>query len=316
LEDVELAAVVVAHDSAVWLEGTLTALERELGPWPGAPRVLVDAASSDDTAGRARARGWRVIELDPLGATGAGAAREAARQGVVARNLLMVDADVVVEEGFVARALARLREDVGLAGVGGALRFDEGRGAPVSMGPGEESAELLAALALYRTDALERAGGFVPWLDSEEDADLGLRLRRAGGRLVRIRPGGIHRSGPRGGLSETFRRYEQGLYLGQGQVLRLRWGSDLWDATVQRQWLYLGVLVFWLGALINPWFWPLLPLLLVGAVVALALRKGSASGGFTSLVTWHVMAAGLLRGWILPPRARTYRILRDSGMDS
>ena len=266
----------------------------------------------DDTAARARARGWRVIELDRAWATGAGAARAAGMGAALADRVLLVDGDVAVEPGYLDRAMRLLDGDPRLAGVGGQLRFDEGRGVPPHSGAPETEVDLLAALALYRAGAVREVGGFVPWLESEEDADLGLRLRRTGHRLQRVQPGGIHRSGPRGGLSETFRRFESGLYHGQGRVLRLRWGSNLFQETLVRQRLYLGVILFWSMVLISPWLWALVPLAALGVLVAQALRKNGLGPAFVGMVTWHVMAVGLLAGWISAPPAKEFRVARDS----
>jgi len=312
VEEVRLAAVVVARDEAPRIEGTLAALDPALAPWPGAGRLVVDCGSGDPTAELAAARGWPVARLDPAGAVTAAAGRELARGRLDADFLLYVDGDVRVDAGFPAAAVALLQGDRGLFGVGGELRFDEGRGEPPAPPPsGPRPVPLLPALAVYRAAALEAVGGFVPWLESEEDADLGLRLRRAGGRLVRIGPGGVHRSGPRGGLDETFRRYRAGLYFGQGRVVRLRWGGPLAAATLARQWLYLAVILLWLGAAAGVWVWPpaaALPLLLVLAGAAVAARKGSARAAAVSLVTWHVMAWGLLVGLARKPRAREARL--------
>jgi hypothetical protein len=323
MEANRLAAIVAARDEAPRIAGTLEALGRELQPFPGCRRAVVDAASRDDTAARAREAGWPVLALDPEAATTASAAREAGRRalwggkGVPARErpkyLLFVDGDVQVDPGFVAAALELLEGDGRLAGVGGGLRFDEGRGVP----PAEPArvvrpVELLAALAVYRAQALEQVGGFVPWLESEEDADLGLRLRHAGFELARIRPGGVHRSGPRGGLRETFRRYHAGLYFGQGRVLKLRWGAPLFEETLWRQRLYLGVIAAWLaaglGSAYSPLAGPALAAALLAAWADVARRRRSLRGGAVSVVTWHVMAFGLLAGLVRPPRATEVRL--------
>ncbi|MBI5837836.1 MAG: glycosyltransferase family 2 protein [Candidatus Eisenbacteria bacterium] len=312
MEADRLAAVVVARNEAVRLPATLAALGRALEGVPGAARLVVDAGSTDGTAQCARAHGWPVLRLDPAGATCPGAAREAARRHAGAARLLYVDADVRVEPGFVREAAALLDRDPGLAGVGGALRFDEGAGAPPAWCGPPRAARMLAALAMYRASALESAGGFVPWLESEEDADIGLRITRAGSRLAVISPGGVHVSGPRGGLRETFRRYRAGLYFGQGRVLRLRWGGALFAATVARQAPYLGVLGLWLGAGVAAWFTraagPCLAVALCVAWLAVAVRKRSLVSGSVSLVTWHVMAWGLLAGLAGTPRAREFRV--------
>jgi hypothetical protein len=326
MEAHRLAAIVAARDEAARIRGTLEALDRELAPFAGCRRMVVDAASRDHTAALALGAGWPVLALDPEGAVTASAAREAGRRATWGgsgrparerpRYLLYVDGDVEIDPGFVVAALGLLEGDGRLAGVGGELRFDEGRGAPPPGAAGVvRPVGLLAALALYRAQALEQVGGFVPWLESEEDADLGLRLRHAGFQLARIRPGGVHRSGPRGGLRETFRRYHAGLYFGQGRTLKLRWGGPLFAETLRRQRLYLGVIAAWVAAGLGSAYTPLAgPALAAGLVVAwvdVARRKRSAWAGAVSVVTWHVMAFGLLAGVVRPPRATEARVAAD-----
>jgi hypothetical protein len=174
------------------------------------------------------------------------------------------------------------------------------------VGERERRVDYLATLAFYRRDTLRAAGGYDARLSSEEDFELGLRLRGLG---LELRSLGMraarHWSAPRPSFGELARRWRTGLCFGQGQVLRLYLGRPGFGALVRRQGLHLATLGMWLlGAValaasfvtgdprpLVPW--SLLPLALVALMGA---RKGSARLGLHSLLTWTVNGAGLVVG--------------------
>jgi hypothetical protein len=153
--------------------------------------------------------------------------------------VLFVDADVELEPEWVANAIAcaeRARnERPALGGLWGRIEEwmtqdgHEWRGSPTctTSATDEHASDYLATLAFYRRDALERAGGYDPRLNSEEDFELGMRLRAHGVELRALPPlAARHWSGPRPSFGELGRRWRAGLCFGQGQVLRLYLGPS------------------------------------------------------------------------------------------
>jgi len=216
-----------------------------------------------------------------------------------------------VDAAWVGRALGVLAADPAIAGAWGRLEewFVDPRGERPGardlnrVGELDHDCELLAGLALYRRDALERVGGYEPRLNSEEDFELGLRLRRAGFRLRSVGPvAAKHWSGPRPSFSEIGRRWRTGLCFGQGQVLRLYLGRPGFRELARRQSLYFAMLglglaavpAALLGGARGVGLWGLAPLALL---TLMTLRKRSARLGLHALLTWSVHAAGLVVGF-------------------
>jgi hypothetical protein len=312
---VRLAVVIPCYRQERWLQRTVRALERGLEgqEWEG---VLVRAAQGGAALPRLGPR-WRVIDprfAEPLTP---GAARMLGLSATRAPWVLFCDADVEVEDGWLDSALSRGEMDAGWAGVGGRLEewFEDGARERSGVrdlyrfGESDREVPYLATLALYRRDALLAAGGYEPRLASEEDYELGMRLRRGGRHLWYLgRLAGRHWSEPRPSWGELRRRWRTGLCFGQGQVLRLYLGRPGLTELLGRQKIYLAMLAGWLAGAVALVALPRSPApLATWAAAALILvlgitaRKRSLRLGLFSLLTWQVNAAGLVRGFLRGP---------------
>ncbi len=305
-----LGVVVPCYRQERFLPRTLAALELALDgrDWCG---VLV--ISAPDGAGELPplSAHWQVLRPPVTHPLTPGAARNLGFAACGGAWVLFVDADVEVEPGWLERALEMHAGDVSRAGFWGRLEewfVDGGRERPgvrdmYRIGDAERDSDYLATLAFYRREALERAGGYEPRLNSEEDFELGLRLRRSGFRLSST--GGLagrHWSGPRPSFSEIGRRWRTGLCFGQGQVLRLYLGRPGLGEHARRQGLYFAILALWLAAVPAVLLggarglatWALAPLALF---TLMTVRKRSARLALHALLTWSVHAAGLVVGF-------------------
>ena len=308
-----VGVVIPCYRQERWLPRTLAALERALSgrEWGGA---LVLAAPDGGSPPALAATRWQVLRPAPARPLTPGAARNLGFAACGGAAVLFVDADVEVQPPWLARALAALEADPALAGAWGRLEewFEDGGGERPGardlyrVGDGDGDADYLATLALYRREALEAVGGYEPRLSSEEDFELGLRLRRAGLRLRTLAPlAGRHWSAPRPSFSEIGRRWASGLCFGQGQVLRLYLGRPGFGAHLRRQGLYVGTLLVALAAipaaLAGPRAlaaWALVPL---AAFAAMTARKRSARLALHALLSWTANAAGMVVGFVRGP---------------
>jgi glycosyltransferase involved in cell wall biosynthesis len=316
-----IGVVIPCYRQERWLPRTVTAIERALAgrDWSG---VLVRAATGDELPELSER--WRVLAPPTAVPLTPGAARMLGFAACGGEWVLFVDADVAVQPAWLERALVVVaaadaaREPLG--GCFGRLEewFEEARGVrPGSrdlyrVGDRDRDVRYLATLAFYSREALTRAGGYDPRLQSEEDFELGLRFQRLGLRLRSLAPlAGQHWSEPRPSFGELSRRWRTGLCFGQGQVLRLYLGKPGFWALLARQSLYLATLWMWAIGLWNlvgsvvtreelPFvLWLPLPLAVLGVM---AVRKRSFRLALHSLLTWTLNGAGLIVGLFRMPR--------------
>ncbi len=309
-----LGVVIPCYRQERFLPRTVAALEVAFAgrDWRGV-LVLSDPAGSADLP--ALAAHWSVVRAAGAAGTRAltpGAARNAGFAACGGEWVLFVDADVEVERAWLERALAQLSAGPELAGAWGRIEewFVDGAGERLGgrdlcrVGEGDAEAAYTAGLSCYRRTALERVGGYDARLQSEEDFELGMRLRRAGFRLRTLAPlAARHWSEPRPSFAEYGRRWRTGLCFGPGQALRLYLGRPGFGELMQRNAHYFVMLALWLAAPVafgmggsrGVAAWALVPLALLALM---SIRKRSLRLATHSLMTWSVMAAGTVVGFV------------------
>jgi len=311
---VRLGVVIPCYRQERFLGRTLAALERSLAgrDWLG---VLVLAAADGGTTLPERSPHWRVLRAAVGSGTRPltpGAARNAGFEACGGAWVLFVDADVEVEGAWIDRACRVAATDVTVAGLWGRIEewFEDGQAVRAGgrdlyrVGDGDAEAEYTATLSFYRRDALEHVGGYESRLQSEEDFELGLRLRQAGFPLRTLAPlAAKHWSAPRPSFSEVGRRWRTGLCFGPGQALRLYLGRSGFMALAVRNAHYFATLALWLAAPVAIAMGGALALAAWAIVwlalfALLAVRKKSPRLALHSLVTWTVMAAGTVVGFV------------------
>lgn len=205
MESLPVGVVVVNWDGGALLDSCLDALDGQ-----GASRVLVvDNGSEPDEVRKVAARDG--VFLLPLGAN-RGFAPASNAGAVDARlkalpYLAFVNNDAVLEPGYLAACVAALEADPGLAAVQGVVLDGEGRlvdglgiswnarleavqagrgGAPPPEGaPPFPVPGVSGTAPVFRRASFEKAGAFAgSFFAWYEDADLSLRLVRAGGRFA------------------------------------------------------------------------------------------------------------------------------------
>jgi GT2 family glycosyltransferase len=280
--------------------------------------VLVDSASMDETVELASCYPIRILRLRPDQQLTPAAGRYVGYKHTKGGLVLFLDGDMELCPGWLEKALEVIHDRPEVAVVTGQIvdlpktsgLHDKPLLANMDMVIGTEVPHGGGA-AVYRRSVLEQVGSFNPYLYSEEEPELCLRIRHAGYRVLQLKyPIAYHYSDPEGALSTLAGRWRRNLYLGFGQVIRYSLGNKL-------LWLYLrersygcipalgltAALISFLWSLkSHQWVWfRLWVLLLVVTVSGDAYRKCSLYRAIFSLLRRVFIMEGTVRGFLLKP---------------
>jgi hypothetical protein len=314
-----LSTVIIARDQEQFVDRLVSSVLREAPPDVATEIVFVDSASSDATASNAAAFPVRVLRLPADRPLTAAAGRYVGYHATDGEYVLFLDGDMELAPGWVSDALQVMAGDRTIAVVGGELIDCP----PCSLIPCEpitpRTEPIIAAdvrhaggAALYRRSVLDRIGSFNPFLRSDEEPELCLRIRAAGFRVIRLgAPIAFHYSRPAKELGALTARRKRGLYLGQGQALRALVGTRLFWTFARERGFGLppiaaagaGLTALLVGSLAGAW-WPasVWAGMFLLTLVLLAVRKRDARATVNTVVDRLFHAEGTIRGFLMRPR--------------
>lgn len=279
--------------------------------------VVADSLSTDGTVAVATQYPVRVVQLQEPQDRGCGTGVQLGYEWARGEWVYLMDGDMALAPGFLSHALQQLQSDGSLGGVGGAVvdlqmanGFDRIR---INNRSGRMQGDQpwLEGGGLYRRAAIQQAGGYAANrnLLAYEEADLGLRLRDAGFRLLRLDRQAVGHEGHAMGTWALMRRHWRSRRaMAAGMLLRMSMGQP-WRWRVVRMlahpiatgawWLLLGLGLLWPGVPGFAWagVWCALSLL---AVLLLALRKRDPLHALISVGSWHYTLAAMVLGWFQP----------------
>lgn len=281
--------------------------------------MLADSLSTDRTVEIASRYPIRIVQLLHREDRSCGVGAQLGYQFARGNFVYILDGDMELCPGFLESALEVLRHHARVAGVAGRVeemhtdnlefRNRQNRKGK-SMGDGEVAK--LNMGGLYRRSALEQVGYFTNRnLHSNEELELGLRLRAKGWKLLRLDVPGIRHYGHTdNSLRLLLRRWRSGYVRGAGMLLRSAWGKDYLPG-VLRHCASSFVTVGWWVALLLTLFLPIdwstklgmLGVLLVLPFLLMAVKKRNLSLGVFSVLTWNIFAAGMLAGLFSPMKS-------------
>lgn len=311
-----MSILIKAFNEEEKIAATLQAACAALAELGGEGEIIVaDSCSTDATVAIARRFPVRIVQLADPQQRGCGAGVQLGYQFARYPYVYLLDADMVLEPGYLPQALAALQADPALAGVAGyvvdtriANDIDRIR---VRNGLSTRAGDVrcLNGGGLYRTDAIAAAGGYAADLNLKayEEAELGMRLRSAGYRLQRLPMVAARHTGHSlGTLALLARHWRSRRAMAAGVLLRGAWGKPWFASAVHEMRFGLAMLGYWLLML-------LLAVAVIGGVVPaglaaaalllpvliwalLAVRKKSVRHASLSLLDWHVLMLAMLLG--------------------
>lgn len=299
----------------------------------GGEVILADSLSTDRTVEIARQYPIKIAQLARAEDRSCGIGAQLGYQYSEGEYVYVLDGDMKMHPHFLEQAVALMDKTPEIAGVGGrvvernleSLEFQARQErAPANMQPGE--VDRLDMGGLYRRSAIEKVGYLTNRnLHSYEEFDLGIRLRSAGFRLVRIPVDAVDHFGHTvDAFTLLKKRWKSRYIFGVGEVVRAGMGAahfsmlikDLRELRVYliaTAWL-LSSLMCWLLAAggVAPW-WLALGLTVL-PVALMSIKRRSLAAGTYAVTSWLVHAAALFRGLMAPqvdPKAAVPSVRKD-----
>jgi glycosyltransferase involved in cell wall biosynthesis len=287
----------------------------------GGEVVLADSCSTDRTVEIASKYPIRIVQLKHPLERCCGVGPQLGYLYTLGEFIYILDGDMEMLSTFLPEALAFLRQNKEVGGVGGMVvemnqhsleyvaRMERASG---HMKAGE--VDRLDMGGLYRREAIEQTGYFSNRnLHSYEEFDLAMRLRASGWRLWRLPFESVrHHGHDAPPYRLLLRRWNSRYICGLGELLRNAWQQPHFNLVLRNARelrLYALVLLWWITLLAAPWVAADMHQLLSAAALLLATpvllmwaKKKSLSKGIFSVVSWNFNTAGLVRGLFATPR--------------
>lgn len=305
---VRVSILIKALNEEAKIARCLEAAVREIAE-VGGEVILVDSLSTDRTVEIAQAYPVRIVQFENIADRSCGAAVQLGYQFARGEFLYLIDGDMVLQPDFLARALEYLEANPSVAGVGGLTidtqiltLADRRRSQEYASITQVSTVDYLGGGGLYRASAIHSVGYLAHrWLKACEEAELGVRLKKAGWTLSRLPVVAVSHTGHNeSNIGMLWRLWRNGRMHAHGTFLRSAIGRPWWWKSARVTWFVFAPLGLYLGAIFSAWLctWVGLPVIEVfflsvailwGSVfVVLSVKKRSISEAVIAIVAWHL----------------------------
>jgi glycosyltransferase involved in cell wall biosynthesis len=283
--------------------------------------IVVDSCSKDRTIQTAMMYPVTILQLRPEWIHTPSAGRYIGCLNSSGNYIFFIDGDSVLIDGFIEKAMEYIDRHDRIAAVTG-KRNEACHSANGSVlhrkdihqiGDNAEPVDIARCSSLFKRSALRSAGGFNPYIYSEEEAELSDRLRRAGYLIMGIPVDMvIHNIMVRGDtLAGLARRIKNRFHLGPGQIMRYRICSGMSKELFRRisggilplGWLVAGlatgILAMASGNAIFFHIWLFLSCFLT---IIIVLKAGTLTKAIENIASWIVYAYSFVLGFMIRPK--------------
>lgn len=187
--------------------------------------IFVDSASTDESVAIAGRYPVKIVHIKPGEWRCAAAGRTIGARLSAGDHIAFIDGDMTVDREWFIKGLLHLQQGYPKVGLvtGGKEYVDiesEVLLKTTQQYDHVQPVKRFGGSAIVERCAFDEAGGFDPYLISNEEADLSDRLLCAGYTLIGIPAPMIRHYGLEPGIEETIRRGNYGYYIGLGQYIR------------------------------------------------------------------------------------------------
>jgi glycosyltransferase involved in cell wall biosynthesis len=217
-----LSVIIIGRNEEAHIERCLRSVLKGIQSIPGTEIIYVDSASTDHTLDRIRGFPVRILQLKPSWPLSASAGRYIGYLHARGTYLFFIDGDTILFHGWLPAGIEYLSRHPNTGAVAGSVHelFETRKGRPIRLlrhrygwHQSHRDVKTMGGIALYRKSALDQVGPFNPFISADEEPELGMRMRQAGHRLIRIPEVMAVTYGPeRETFPELYRRYRSGLF--------------------------------------------------------------------------------------------------------
>lgn len=323
---IKVSIIIKALNEQINIERTLQSALAAVAA-VGGEVILADSGSTDRTVEIAKTFPVRIVQLANPAEKSCGIGAQLGYQIARGECIYILDADMEISHEFLLQALLLIEQNANLAAVGGmvqemqmgSLEFQ----ARVLRDSADMQAGIVAHLAgggLYRKSAIAEIGYLTNRnLHSYEEFELGVRLRAAGWKLMRLPLVSVKHYGHTMPAYQLLRRRWSSRYAqGVGELVRASIGKPhmpLLLKELKELRLYIAVIFWWLAIvvlalLLRPVSTMLIAVVLMMGLpfVAMVLKKRSFALGTYAVVAWQYFSAGLVLGFFRKQTTPTERI--------
>lgn len=317
----DLSIVIITRNEAKNIARAIESVLRSVAGRPHTEILLVDSASTDETVEIARQYPINIIRLPAAWFLSVSAGRLIGMHYSRGELVLHMDGDMELDPQWVDRSVSYMTEHPEVGAVGGYWRNIYRKDGQIV---GEEDqyrdpqgrvleVRYVGGAALYRRAAIQKMGGFQPYLKGEEGVYVSMGIRYNGYKVVRL-PClmSFHYSIPPQSLAGNQRRLRLGFWQGYGQVLRSYWGTGLFWMYIKERGAFIiyliSVLISLIGLLLtlftkNMIYFGGWVLIVFGVILVFVIKKRSLRKTLLSLLLQSWVAYSAVRGFFKPLRS-------------
>ena len=317
----ELSYVIIGKNAQSSIARLLDSVLANTPSCLSAEIIYVDSASTDRTIEIVSQYPVTIIQLSADQLLCASAGRYVGSEYATGSLICFLDSDMELLDGWLERALIELEANPQVAVVAGVV-LDSDSALPsecvppvdysLYSNPKVKDVRFVGGAALCRRSILTGVGGWNPFLISDEEPELCLRIRNAGYRVIRLEyPMVRHHTLPLSRLTSLLARRGRRLYVGQGQTIRyyLMSRQPLRAYLADRGFALAGVGVMLLAfaSVLLSWvtmngYWFLCFLFVLGSVIVIdAVRTHSIYKPLFHMLHRAVILEGTIKGFMMPP---------------
>jgi len=313
--NIQVSIIIKALNEEVNIAKCIESCLKEIAPYKG-EIILVDSLSSDNTVDIAKEYPIKIVQFINAEDISCGSAVQLGYQDSLGEYVYIIDGDMEFCEGFLNTAIDYLDKHTDVAGIGGKLvdtqilsNEDKRRADQYNKLSAHTDVSHLGGGGLYRRSAIESVSYISHrGLKAFEEAELGLRLKSQGWKLVRINKQAVLHTGHyESSLQRLKRQWNNGRLAAHGAFIKSSIGKKWCMGCVKQLWYIFApiainsvLLVFLLQLNIYIDYSPIHAILIyviawLVITILLSIKRKSATAGFSSIITWHLaLLAALL----------------------